>query len=228
MNRKYMILAGLAMTVTLYAQQHTFTRVDFDQIRSAVALENTAFYYPTLFERYRDADTTLSIEEFRYLYYGFTFQEQYRPYKKHDGETLVSELMMKDSLTPSDFSEIYRHCTEILPLHPFSTRYLLIMAIACAQLGNSEEARKYYFKYDRIISAILSSGDGATEQSAWSVILISDEYELINALGFQSTGQQKMLSKSLCDFIYVSDNDYGIDGFYFDVSRPFARGFERK
>jgi hypothetical protein len=57
------------------------------------------------------------------------------------------------------------------------------------------------------------------------VILISDEYELIRSLEFVPSGKQKMIAKSLCDFIYVTDNEYGIEGFYFDISQPFAKGF---
>jgi hypothetical protein len=57
------------------------------------------------------------------------------------------------------------------------------------------------------------------------VILISDAYELIRSLEFVPTGKQKMIAKSLYDFIYVMANDYGVEGFYFDISRPFSRGF---
>jgi len=225
MIQNYLVCVTALMTIQLQAQQHSFVRVNFSEVKSTVASEKSPFYFPVLFKRYQDTDTTLSVEEYRYLYYGYTFQERYQPYKKLEAENIINELLLKDTLTTADFSAIYGHCLEILQWHPFSTRYHLTSAIACTQLGKTEEARKHYYKYDRIISVILSSGDGATEQSAWSVILISDEYELINAIGFQRTGKQKLLSKSLCDFIYVSANDYGLDGFYFDISRPFSRGF---
>lgn len=209
----------------LHAQHFSYTRVDFNNIRSAVTKKKSAFYYPVLLERYRNNDTTLSPEEFRYLYYGYTFQDEYRPYAVHDADSLVSDLMMKDNPTVEDFSVIQEHCRELLELNPFSTRTLLTAAIACSRMGNTKEATLYYFKYNRILSAILSSGDGATEQSAWSVIFISDEVELIRSLEFVPSGKQKMIAKSLCDFIYVTTNDYGVEGFYFDISQPFSRGF---
>ena len=210
----------------LHAQHFSYTPVDFKTVRSAVTSKKSALYYPVLFERYRNNDTTLSHEEFRYLYYGYTFQDEYRPYAVHDADSLVSNLMRKDNPTTEDFSVILGHCREILELHPFSTRILLTSAIACSRMGNTKEATLYYFKYRSILSAILSSGDGATEQSAWSVILISDEVELIRSLEFVPSGKQKMIAKSLCEFIYVMANDYGVEGFYFDISQPFARGFK--
>jgi hypothetical protein len=213
------------LTMPLHAQHFSYTPVDFKTVRSAVTSKKSVFYYPVLFERYRNNDTTLSHEEFRYLYYGYTFQDEYRPYAVHDADSLVTDLMGKDNPTTEDFSVILGHCREILQLHPFSIRILLTSAIACSRMGNTIEATLYYFKYRSILSAILSSGDGATEQSAWSVILISDEVELIRSLEFVPSGKQKMIAKSLCEFIYVMANDYGVEGFYFDISRPFARGF---
>ena len=224
-KRTVLILLAIMVIMPLHAQHFSYERVDFKKVRSAVAKRKSAFYYPVLFERYRNNDTTLSREEFRYLYYGYTFQDEYRPYAIHDTDSLASNLMMKDNLTREDFSDILGTCREILELHPFSTRTLLTSAIACSRIGNTKEATLYYYKYHSILSSILSSGDGATEQSAWSVILISDEYELIRSLEFIPSGKQKMMAKSLCDFIYVMANDYGIEGFYFDISRPFARGF---
>jgi hypothetical protein len=228
MIRSLVFLVFILMSIQIQAQQSLFVQIDFSDIQSTVASENSPFYFPVLFERYRNNDTTMSMEEYRHLYYGYTFQEKYQPSKKLEVESIIEDLLLKDTLTSSDFSLVYDHCMEIVQWHPFSTRYLLTAAIACTRLGKNEEARKYYYQYDRIISAILSSGDGATEKSAWSVILITDEYELIGALGFQRTGKQKMLSKSLCDFVYVTDNEYGIVGFYFDISRPFSKGFNNK
>jgi hypothetical protein len=225
-KRTILILLAILVTLPLHSQHFAYTRVDFKQIRSAVAKKKSALYYPVLFDRYQNNDTTLTREEFRYLYYGFTFQEEYQPYAIHDAEDAVSNRLKKDTLTVADFSIIYSQCREILELHPFRTRFLLVAAVACSQMGNAEEATLYYYKYHSILSAILSSGDGATEQSAWSIAFISDEYELIRLLGFTPSGKQKMLAESRCDFISVESNEYAIEGFYFDISRPFARGFK--
>jgi hypothetical protein len=226
MKRYVLILALILGAMPLRSQHFSYTRVDFKKVRSEVAKKKSAFFYPVLFERYRNNDTALNHEEFRYLYYGYTFQEDYRPYAIHDSETQVNDLLMKDTLTTEDFSVIQGCCREILKLHPFSIHYLLTAAIASSRVGDTEEAGIYYFKYNGILSAILSSGDGATEQSAWSVILISDEAELIRAMGFIPTGKQKMISKSRCDFIYIAASEYAVEGFYFDVSQPFSKGFQ--
>jgi hypothetical protein len=207
------------------AQTFDYIRIDYEDVRTTVSTAGSPFYYPLLFERYTSRDTTLGIEEYRYLYYGFTFQKEYQPYRKTDSEEQISQLLSTDTILGEDFSAILNLSMEILQWHPFSLRYLLTSAVACSQLGYADEAGGYYHQYNQVLSAILSTGDGATEQSAWSVILVSDEYELTGALGFQVTGQQKFLNQSLCDFLYVKPNEYTIEGFYFDISRPFSAGF---
>jgi hypothetical protein len=226
MNRVYMIFMAMLVTLQLQSQHFSYTRVDFKKVRSAVSKEKSSFFYPVLFERYRNGDTTLNREELRHLYYGFTFREDYQPYTVNEADTAVNNLLIKDTLILEDFSDLYSCCREILELHPFSTHHLLTAAIACNRMGHMEEARMYFYKYNSIISTILASGDGATEQSAWSVILVSDEYELIRALGFNPSGKQKMMAKSRCDYVYLAANEYNVEGFYFDISRPFSRGFK--
>lgn len=219
-------LIVLSIAFSLNAQQFQFIKVDFNNIKSVVTSETSIFYYPRLFERYQKNDTSLSVEEYRYLYYGFTFQEQYKPYLRLEAENKVKDLLEADTLKSDDFKKLYNACKEILQKHPFSVRYLLTMGVACSKLGLAKEATANFFKYDRIISAILSSGDGATEGSAWCVIQIPDEYELVRALGFEPTGEQRFLSNSLCDFIFVEDNEYNIEGFYFDISKPFSQSLK--
>ncbi len=221
-----LLIPALIITISLNAQQFQYSKVDFNIIKSVIASETSVFYYPRLLSRYQNNDTTLTVEEFRYLYYGFTFQEQYKPYLRLEAENSIKELLAADTLQANDFRKLYNSCKEILQKHPFSMRYLLTMGVACSKLGLLEEATNFYFKYDRILSAILSSGDGATEGSAWCVIQIPDEYELVKALGFEPTGEQRFLSKSLCDFIFVNDNKYEIEGFYFDVSKPFSQSLK--
>jgi hypothetical protein len=221
-----LLIPALSITVLLNAQQFQYTKVDFNIIKSVITSETSVFYYPRLYNRYQNNDTTMTVEEFRYLYYGFTFQDQYTPYDRLEAENSVKELLAADTLKADDFRKLYNSCKEILHKHPFSVQYLLTMGVACSKLGLSKEATAYYFKYDRILSAILSSGDGATEESAWCVIQIPDEYELVRALEFEPTGEQRFLSKSLCDFIFVNKNEYDIEGFYFDVSKPFSQSLK--
>jgi len=63
---------------------------------------------------------------------------------------------------------------------------------------------------------ILSSGDGRTEESAFHVISVSHEYDILQVLGFEFGGQQSLTTKD-CDYLAVKENEYDIKGFYFNV-----------
>lgn len=96
-------------------------------------------------------------------------------------------------------------------------RYLDPMIYVYQMQGNTEMAEKLEFKLGRIIETIFSSGDGLTEKTAFHVISVSHEYDLIRALGFGFGGEQS-LSNGKVDLLKVEANDYGINGMYFNIS----------
>ena len=57
-------------------------KVDFDHVREVTTNPNNAYFYPKLMKAYNSNDTTLSIEGWRNFYYGYTFQEDYNPFRE--------------------------------------------------------------------------------------------------------------------------------------------------
>jgi hypothetical protein len=49
------------------------------------------------------------------------------------------------------------------------------------------------------------------------VIRVSDEYSMLDVLGFESVDNQSMLENKF-DYIQVGENEYGLEGLYFDIS----------
>ncbi len=79
----------------------------------------------------------------------------------------------------------------------------------------------YSYKSELIYDAIFSSGDGISEETAFYVINISDEYRILNILDFEFGGQQRLL-KSRYDYLKLQENEAGIDGLYFEISRSLS------
>ena len=83
----------LLLLQTGFAQLNNFTRPDFKTIEAAIKDKNSPLFYSKLMERYKNNDTTLTNEEYRYLYYGYSFQTEYSPYGR-----------------PSQSDAIKKHC----------------------------------------------------------------------------------------------------------------------
>lgn len=72
-----------------------------------------------------------------------------------------------------------------------------------------------------LTDAILSSGDGLTEESAFYVINIPQEYDILNMIGFEFGGSQSLIKTN--DYLTVKENPANIKGLYFDISPRLAK-----
>ena len=57
-------------------------KVDFDHVKKVTEDPSNAYYFPKLMRAYNSNDTSLSIEAWRNFYYGYTFQEDYNPFRE--------------------------------------------------------------------------------------------------------------------------------------------------
>ncbi len=78
------------------------------------------------------------------------------------------------------------------------------------------EFTKRRVQMSMIINTLENSGDGLSKKTAYYVISIAHEYELITILGFDFGGQQSLIEHY--DYLKLSENDQQISGLYFYVS----------
>ena len=84
----------------------------------------------------------------------------------------------------------------------------------------------YQCQIAQILDTILSTGDGKTRKTAFCVIDVYQEYELMNeifAYYVPEITQQKLLAGGI-DCIEFKPNDFGVEKLYFDVNRRFDVG----
>lgn len=200
-----------------------FSRPDFDSIQSLIKDKSSVYYYPILFNRYKNNDTTLSEKEFSLLYYGYSFQENYSPYGKSDANDKLEKLFEKEHLSDKDNNEIIRLENKVLEKYPFNLRNINRLITALNDNGDTATAALQMKKLIGIVKAIFSTGDGKTDTTAMYVISVEHEYDLIYLLGIgQSEGQ------ALLDTQYGQVDKLEIKGetefkeIYFNVSRLFA------
>lgn len=214
----------LFVAIVAFPQNDDIDPVKYKKIKKEIKKKKSPFYYPRLYQRYLDLDTSLSVEEFRYLYYGYTFQDAYSPYGTPTlRDSLVSYLKRED-LMAVEYAVIGRIAGDLLKESPFRLRETFIAAIAWEMAGKMEMSHKYYHLFEAQIEAIMSSGDGLSQESALMVIYIPDEYEILEVLGFTYAMGQVLLDGGY-DVLDVEENPYGVTQLYFNVQRLFEVGF---
>lgn len=216
MKQALVVLLMLWSMLSGYAQTFYFEKPDYEAIEKVIKDKRSDFYYPKLMERYRQADSTMTLEEKRHLYYGYSFQPAYSPYNRSDVADSLREVLQKDEHTNADLKHIIKYAGLLLVDNPFDLRAVNYQLYALEKLGKQAEFEGRLNQMNVIIDALLSSGDGLKKESAFYVIYTTHEYDLLNILGFEFGGQQSLIEHY--DYLKVAENPSQVEGLYFDVS----------
>lgn len=188
---------------------------DYKEIRMSINNQKGPNYYPSLMRRYMANDTTLTLEQIRHLYYGFALQEDFVPYQTEKKELYdIRRTLTRDGGNPRHCPEAIRISQNVLDDNPFDLLAISTLSFAYLQLQDSTSFHLWDEKQTSLLDAIVSSGDGETKETAFHVINIEHEYEVLNRLGLQ------IEADSLCnenvEYLKVKDNAEEIPGLFFN------------
>jgi hypothetical protein len=221
-----LILMTIVLVKVCFAQDVSFKTAipDFKIIETNISDEHSAFYYPVLMKRYKDNDTTLNIEEYRYLYYGFSFQNGYSAYGSSKYNDELEKVFEKKDLTDADREKIIVLEKKVLTEYPFNLRNLNTLINVMEQQGDTVAAILQIKKLVGVANAIISTGDGKSEETPMYVISVEHEYDMIGMLGYRPGGQQSLLNtkSGSMDKLALQENNGGIKNMYFNIDRLFA------
>jgi len=227
--KKLLFIFTMFIMSNISTFSYVYESVDMEKIKKAITDEKSAFFYPTLFERYSNNDTTLNLDEYRHLYYGHALQQYYNPIVSRNDDSARTLRSALNSPNP-DFKRVSELAHFVLRLDPFSIDAMYILGVAYEILGDEINMNIYIDKFTKIIQTIIGSGDGKTPESAYTVLSISDEYAFLNALGLKYKSQALIQSNGKpYDHITVEkDEELGIESLYFNIELFFGKGLNPK
>lgn len=195
----------------------TPVKVDFDHVKEVINKPGNLYWYPDLLKKFLSNDTTMTLEEYRNFYYGYTFQEDYDPYRESTYSQRVEDLYYQKNFTREDKDSIEFYAEKSLKDNMFDLEQRQFYAFALREKGKRAKFKVHEFILERFILTIMSSGKG-TEDMPWVVICPDHEYNLINWLGYVAIDHQ--IVGDGIEYIQVqTDSDSETKGFYFDVRR---------
>ena len=218
------ILIVVALPMATMAQEDDKVRVpDEEDILRQTLSTSSPYYYTNLLLKYHNGSEKLTADEYFYLYYGYLYQEDYRPFSKN--EALDEMLMLMSSVdtskpSVSQLEAIIERGVEALDIDPFNPKVLNILAFAYGALGDSRREQLYYDHLNNILATIESTGTGLKEGSPWHVLMFSHAYDLLAAKGYQY-GEGKIISRTVEFVPVVKRASEKTKGFYFDYSRVY-------
>lgn len=200
-----------------------FESVDWSLVESLVGDPSSEFYYPSIYTKYMAGDTTLTLVDYRMLYYGYSFQEQYDPLAKKPKSDIVLQYQAQifNSNTPDELISLIEKAKRAIADDPFNLRMLNILIYANSVLKDEYNVILNSHRMNGVIEAILSSGSGVDRDSPWSVIYRDDIVELTSILG--GVLKLRMYITTNVEYFHLNDRIEGIKGFYFDLSAVLRR-----
>ena len=145
-------------------------------------------------QRFEENDTLLTRQDHAMLYYGYSFTPAYKGSMDdfQDFRKLIKEEKYEDA---------YNIGKELLKKNPVSLQLLYNMyGIAGLLQKDIREIKHYSKRYAALLTMIALTGDGTSEETAFKVICVNDEYQLLNMLfKMENMKGQSLVNK--CDLI---------------------------
>jgi len=214
---KYFVVQLIFIFSFCMINAQSYEYLDINKLEISIKDENSKYFYPGLFVRYSENDTTLNLEEYKHLYYGHSLQPYFNPnISRYDDS--VRALRKYLSSGNVDFKRIIEIANFTLRLDPFYLDGLYILSLAYNNIGDVNNSNKWIDKYDKIIKTIWGSGNGKSPETAFVVLSVADEFAMIDAmkLKFLEHSTIKINGKTF-DTIKVEPNESGIEKVFFNI-----------
>ncbi|MCM1440183.1 MAG: DUF4919 domain-containing protein [Roseburia sp.] len=221
------LMASAAAVTARTNAREELGKPDLAEIARATTDETSPYFYPKLLRSFIGNDTTMTAQEFQYLYYGTFFQEDYDPYRGSPNPALLQELIpiyAKGERTRSDRDKMQDYANQVLADNPVDLRQLTNRIYVYEVNRKYDLAKIWQYKLNHLLLVIAASGTGVDAENAWMVVYPQHEYDFLNLSGITATGQR--FEPPYFDYIMVNKrNATDADGYYFDISEMLRQYF---
>ncbi|PIE49142.1 MAG: hypothetical protein CSA39_04145 [Flavobacteriales bacterium] len=214
--KKIILITFILISYFSYSQDWDFEKPNYKKIEKNIKNKKSNLFYKSLMNRFQNADSTMTLEEKRHLYYGYTFDKNYSPYSRSNYGDSLRVVLEKEKLDSLDLIKVVDFTDKMLLDNPFDLNAINYQLYSLEQMGNKTTLNKKVTQFRTIIDALMSSGNGKSKKEAFYVIYTSHEYVLLNILGFQFGGTQSLIDHY--DYLTLAENEAKMEGLYFDVS----------
>lgn len=157
------------------------------------------YYYMKLMMRYTNGALDLTDDDYHYLYYGFAYQDAYKPLDTNvDKEEMLSLMkgMDPDNVERERLEQLLIRANAARMRDPFSPQILNVLTFVHQKLGNDGEAQRWATHLNGVIRTILSSGDGLTIKSPRHILMFDHALDAMAAEGL-AAGDARVVSRTV-------------------------------
>ena len=131
--------------------------------------------------------------------------------------------LMGNTNSLPDMAAVAAFCEDVLAHNPMDLEARLLLEFALEQLDRHADAQRHHAFSKGMFSAIMASGNGTSQETAWHVVAVAEEYTLLSVLGIKPRGQQLVEADGrYYDVLAGEGRDGVVTQYYFDITAPFG------
>ncbi|WP_276702240.1 DUF4919 domain-containing protein [Chryseobacterium sp.] len=223
MLKHFLFFSLVFISGSVSSQQKEYEAPNYKVIQKNIENKDSEFYYPKLMDKLKANDTLITKDQYRHLYFGYTFQKEYHPYQISENDKKLITYFQSKDLKKSDYAEIIKISNASLKEFPLNLRVMNFLGYIYHLDGNEAMANKVSHNFYGLFGAIYSSGDGRDCKTGFHVISVSHEYVVMNMLELEIASQG--LSGD-CDYLSLPKDKYKLPGVYFNITKLKEKGFD--
>lgn len=218
-----LVLLTLTMIATAFKEPEA---PDMERIREEVTDPASRYYYPKLMAQYERNETVMTLDDYRHLYLGYIFEEDFNPYRTSPYAGIVEELYFKSHHSKSECDQIIKYADLSLKDDPFNLQQIDFLIYALREKKKNNLANIWQYRLNHLLEAIVSTGTGLDREHAWYVINPQHEYFLLNRMG--RVAKSFEFEEPWFDHITVEPKGPKDSTEYYFNSRHFLRQYRLK
>ena len=176
--------------------------------------------YVQLVQRLKKADATVSYIELR---------KQFADWQCQKNSSAPTRQALVDAINNKDYAKVVELVEDVLDYEYVHRGIHLAAEDAYRHVGNTEKADEHKAVAEKLLEALLTSGDGKTGKTAFFVLSIGEEYSIMRQLGYKPNSQALLsVGDRMFDLLRGIDTKTGNEvSVYFDIT-SFYGGCDSK
>jgi len=158
--------------------------------------------------------------DFKALRYAYADSEHYNPYDAKESELRTS---MVKAYRDKNCVTAMKHAQVILDKNYVDIDAHMMMDLCYRRLDQPQQARQHELMAHGLAESVIATGDGRTPQTAFVVIAVREEYNVIAMLGLKQLQQALIRADGHSyDQFSVKTESGGTDTIFFNIDRPLT------
>jgi len=183
------------------------------------AEESVDTQYRQMVEQSKSMPAAFDFAKVRDLYTKTSFFSPYKTMVKHDFATFFDRQKAGDQSVIADVEKYTDDNFSMFEVHSRAN-------VLYAKLNQPERTTYHIWALRGLMTALLSSGDGKSAQSAYKVVHMSEEYFVVRNVGPVTSQrlEDKAMAGKIFDVLRVKQKDGTEKDFWFDITNVFGKG----